>query len=328
MVSKTTRRGFAAGLGAAAAAPQFTANAQSSWPERTIKMVVPFPPGGAADFTARVVSQKLAEFLKQPVVIDNRPGAGTTIANDTVAKAAPDGYTLLQANRDMTISPSTYKTLPYDTLKAFEWIGNGAYGPFILVANPNLPAKTLTELAILAKAKPGAISYGNLAVGGIAHLGMEALMRHLGIDLLQVPYKGAGPALIACVSGEINVTMTAVTGAIPFVREGRLRGIAVGADSRVEVLPDVPTVEEAGGGKGTVLPAFFGLAAPAGTPKPIIERLSAEMKRVMSSADVLEKVKQAGLIATYSTPAEFAAEVARDIDHFGRLVKAVGIPAQ
>lgn len=325
-----TRRGVTSGLVASALIPAGAAKAQSptDYPTKPIKLIVPFPPGGASDFTARIMAQKMSEGLGQPIIIEGKPGAGTTIASDAVAKAAPDGYTLLQVNRDMCVSASTYANVPYDTQKSFAWIGKAADGPFVLVANPSIPAKTLAEVAALAKAKPGTVAYGNLAVGGLAHMNVEAMMQHLGINLLQVPYKGAGPALNAAVAGEIPLTMAALTGAIPFVREGRLRALAVGLDKRAPQLPDVPTVAEAGGGTGTVLPTYFGLAAPAGTPQPIIDKLSAELKRVMGLPDVADKLVANGLVLAYSTPAELAAQVASDVAHFGRLVKSIGIVPQ
>ena len=169
------------------------------YPDKPIKLVVPFAAGGGADYIARLLAPKLAEGLGQPLVIDNRPGAGTSIGSDIVAKAPADGYTLLQVNRDMTINPSTYASLPYDTEKSFTWIGRIADGPFVLVANPALPVTTLADLAAAAKARPGKIAWGNPSVGGIAHLSIEALMKRLEIELLQVPYKGAGPALAASI---------------------------------------------------------------------------------------------------------------------------------
>ena len=329
-MSHVSRRTFAAGLAVSTLAPALKASGQtaSTYPVRPIKLVVPFPPGGAADFAACVLAQKMSEGLGQPMIIDTRPGAGTSIANDAVAKAAPDGYTLLQVNRDIGICPSTYATLPYDTLKSFAWIGKAADGPFVLVANPSVPVKSLAELAAMAKAKPGTVAYGNLTIGGLAHMNVEALMRHLEINLQQIPYKGAGPALNAAVAGEIAVTLVALTGAIPFVREGRLRALAVGTETRTPLFPDVPTISEAGGGADAVLPTFFGLGTPAGTPQPIIERLSAELKRAMALPDVVDKLVQNGLVPAYSTPEALGATVTKDITHFGKLIKAIGIAPQ
>ncbi len=325
-----SRRTVAAGVAASAAMPRGKASAQTgaTYPERPIKIIVPFATGGGADLLARLMAPKVSEGLRQPVIVDNRPGAGTTIASDLVAKAAPDGYTLLQVNRDMAISPSTYATLPYDTLKSFAWIGKAADGPFVLVANPAVAVKSLAELTALAKARPGTVAYGNLGIGGIAHLSVEALMRHLGIDLLQVPYKGAAPALAAAVSGEISITLASLASVIPFVREGRLRALAIGMETRAAQLPEVPTIGEAGGGTDTILPTFVGFAAPAGTPQPIVARLNAELKRVLALPDLAEKMVQNGFVPAYSTPEELAATMAKDVAHFGKLVQAIGITPQ
>ena len=328
-MSRFTRRSVTAGIAAGIAMPAVRASAQSaaSFPEKAIRIVCPFAPGGGADILARLVAPKMGEGLGQAVIVDNRPGAGTTIANDIVAKAAPDGHTLLQVNRDMTISPSTYATLPYDTLKSFAWIGKKADGPFVLVANKDLPVKNLMDLVALAKSQPGKISYGNLAIGGIAHLNVEAMMRHLGINLLQVPYKGAGPALAAIVTSEIAVSLVSLASCIPFVKDGRVRALGVGFGQRVPHLPEVPTIAEAGGGD-TVLPFYAGLAAPAGTPRPIIERLSAELKRVLGLPEIIEKIEQNGLIPAFTTPDGLREIVERDVVTFGRLVKEIGIQPQ
>jgi tripartite-type tricarboxylate transporter receptor subunit TctC len=325
---EVSRRVFAGALAITVVMPNTAATAQAPWPEKPIKLVVPFPPGGGADFLGRLLAQKLGESLKQAIVVDNKPGAATTIGADAVAKAAPDGYTLLLLLRDTAINPSLMPALPYDTLKAFSWIGKVAEGPFVLVVNPQVNARTLAEFAALAKAKPGTVSYGSLGVGGMGHISVEAMARHLGINLLHAPYKGAGPALAATVSGEVQATLAALTGAVPFIRDGRLRALAVGADRRAAQLPDVPTVAEAGGGKETVLPQFYAMAAPAGTPAPIVERLSAELKRVLAEPEIIEKMTQGGLTPAFSTPAAFKSEIEADVARFARLVKEIGVTMQ
>ncbi len=326
-MSDISRRAFAAGLTASAMVPTQMAMGQAAhtYPERPIKIVVPFPPGGGADFLARLLGQKMSETLHQPMIIDNRPGAGTTIGTDVVAKAQPDGYTILQILRDLTLNPSIYATLPFNTAKDFAWIGMAGAGPFVLVANPAVPVTSIAELAALAKAQPGKISYGSLGTGGIAHICMESLKQHLGIDLLHVPYKGAGPALNAAVSGEVSMTIAALTGAIPFIRAGQLRPLAVGAEKRAIQLPDVPTIAEAGGAD-TILPQYYGFVAPAGTPAPIIETLNAALKRALELPDVAEKLVQNGIDPTYSTPAGMAEIITQDMARFAKLVKAIGIP--
>lgn len=327
--TRPSRRAVTAGLGLAALAPATIAFGQAGkWPERAIKLVTPFPPGGGADYAARVMAPKLSEGLGQPVVVENKPGAGTAIANDAVAKAAPDGYTILQANRDMAINPAVQLSLPYDTIKGFEWIGNGVNTPLILCVNPKVEAKTVAELVALAKAQPGKVTIGNFGIGGLVHLNVESMLRHYGIEMLSVGYKGAGPTLAAVVAGETQVVLSALTGALPFVADNRLRPLAVSLEQRSKLLPNVPTFIESGAKPDTVVPSFFGLAAPAGTPKPIIERLSAELKRVTALPDVIEKLEQGGLVPTFSTPAEFEAQVKADVERFGKLVKEVGIKPQ
>lgn len=329
-MSLVSRRVFTASLFASALVPATRVEAQtgSSYPNRPIKLIVPFPPGGGTDFLARLLAQKMSEGLRQPIVVENKPGAAATIGADAVAKAQPDGYTLLMVVRDMGINPSIYQTLPYDTLKSFAWIGQAAVGHYVLVVNPSVPANSVAELAALAKAKPGTIAYGSLGIGSMGHINVEALKQRLGIDLLHVPYKGAGPALQATVSGEVAATLAAFTGAIPFVREGRLRALAVGSDKRAVQLPDVPTIAEAGGGTDTLLPTAWGFAAPAGTPMPIIEKVNAELKRALALPDVIEKIAQNGLEPAYSTPEALATVMANDVAHFGKLVKAIGITPQ
>lgn len=327
-----TRRTFTAALAASTAAVSTAwpvlAQAPATWPEKPIKMVIPFPPGGGTDFLARLLGQKMGESLKQAIVVENKPGAATTIAADIVAKSAPDGYSLLMMLRDMSINPSLMPDLPFDTLKSFSWIGKVGDSPFVLVVNPSVQAKSVSELVELAKAKPGVLSYGSLAVGGLAHVCMEAMSQHLGIKLLHVPYKGAGPALQAAITGEITMTLAALTGAIPFIREGKLRALAVGATTRAPQLPDVPTIGEAGGGAETILPQYYGLAAPAGTPAPVIERISAELKKALELPDVAEKLVQNGIFPAFSTAAELRQLIATDIERFAKIVKTVDIKLQ
>ena len=325
---RITRRAFSAGLALAGVAPSTNAGAQSGYPDRTVRIIVPFPPGGGSDFLARLLAQKMSDGLRQTVIVENKPGAAATIGADAVAKAPPDGYTLLMVVRDMGINPSIYKSLPYDTLKSFAWIGMAAVGPYVLVANPSFPAKTLAELVALAKAKPGTIAYGSLGIGSMGHINVEALKQHLDIDILHVPYKGAGPALQATVSGEVALTLAAYTGSLPFIKEGRLRGLAVGAKTRSKQMPEVPTIGEAGGGAETLLPTHWGFAAPAGTPAPIIDKLNAELKRALELPEVVEKIVQAGLEPVHSSPAELAKLVESDVAHFTKMVKSIGIPPQ
>lgn len=324
-----TRRRVAVGLAAATGLPALAlpASAQESWPAKPIRMVVPFPPGGGADFLGRLLAQKMSEGLRKPIIVDNKPGGATTIGSDAVAKAAPDGYTILMLLRDMALNPTLMSSLPFDTLKSFAWIGKIAEGPFVLVANPAVPANTVAEIVAMAKAKPGGVSYGSLGLGGFAHVCMEALLLSQKIEMLHVPYRGAGPALQAVVTGEVQLTLAALTGAIPFVREGRLKAIVVGDDKRWPQLPNTPSILEAGGGD-TIRPQYYAFAAPAATPRAIIDRLNSELKQVLEMQEVREKLDQAGIGPKYSTPEQFAAQMADDVDYYAKLIKAIGIPQQ
>ena len=301
-------------------------HAQSpAYPDRPIKLIVPYAPGGSADFTARLIAQKMGEGLGQPVVVDNRPGANGIVGADLVAKAPADGYTLLLAPREMGINPSIYLKLPYDTLKDFTWVGLATEGHFVLVANPALPVATVADLVALAKTKPGSIAYGSIGQGSVSHLNMETMKQKLGIDLLHVPYKGAGPALAATVSAEVGVTIAAVPGAIGFIKSGRLKPLAVGSPARLAQLPDVPTIGEAGGGADSFQPTFFGLAAPLGTPAGVVAKLNAELKRTVGVAEVVEKLATSGMSPVGSSPEVMGQTFANDIARFGTLVKAIGI---
>ena len=305
---------------------QEPARGDAAYPNRPIKLVVAFPPGGGADFTARVLAQKLSESLGQPMVVENRAGANGIVGASAVAKSAPDGYTLLLIDRGgLGINPSIYKSLPYDPTKDFAYVGIATLGPYVLVINPSLPAKTLAEFVQLAKSTPGAINYGSMGIGSMVQLNVEALNARMGMRLTHVPYKGGGAAISAVVSKELGMTIIAVPGALGFIRDGRVRALAIGSDKRSPLLPDVPTLAEAGGGKDVLLPTYFGIAAPAGTPQPIIARLSAEFKRALAQSDVATRLNNAGLEPGECSPEEMLDLVKRDIVRFSALVKSVGI---
>ena len=316
-----------AALALAAIAPITPAHAQAdTFPNRPIKLIVPFPPGGGADLTARTLAQKMGESMGQPIVVDNRPGANGSLGTDAVAKSAPDGYTILLTDRGaLGVNPALYSKLPYDPLKDFSYIGIANDGPYVLVVNPSLNVKTLAELTALAKAKPGALNYASFGVGSMPQLNIEAMNRKLGIDLVHVPYKGAGPASQAVVANEVGVTISSVPAVQGFIKDGRLKAIAVGSDKRFALLPDVPTMAEVGGGADTLIPTFFAFAAPAGTPPAIVNRLNAEMRKAIADPAIAEKFIAAGLVPNGSTPEQMTAIVRNDVPHFAALVKAIGI---
>ena len=300
--------------------------AQEAYPSRPIRLIVSFTPGGGADLTARTVGQGMSETLRQPVVVENRPGANGLVGAAAVAKSPPDGYTLLLTDRGaLGVNPSLYKSLPYDPLQDFEYVGIATSAPYVLVVDPKLGAKSLADLVRLAKAKPGGINYASFGIASMAQLNIEALKARLGINLTHVPYKGAGPAVQALVAGEAGVTISSPAAVLGFVREGRLRALAIGAQSRSPLLPDVPTLAEAGVDEDTLVPTYFAFALPAGTPRPIAERLHEAMKRALAVPQTAERLNAAGLDPTGGTGESLREIVKRDIPRFRKIIQDIGI---
>jgi len=268
----------------------------------------------------------MAETLGQPIVVENKPGANGVVGIDTVAKSAPDGYTILLTDRgSLAVNPSLYTKLPYDPLKDFAHIGIVTDGPYVLVANPKLDVKTPQELVALSKAKPGTLSYASYGVGSMAQLNLEAFNQKMGTDMLHVPYKGAGPAAQAAVAGEVGVTVAAVPAVQGFIKDGRLRALAVGSSKRFAVLPDVPTMKELGAPDDILVPTYFALLAPTGTPPAIVAKLNAEMKKAIADSAVAERLSGAGLVPEGGTPEAMAASLRQDVPRFAELVKKIGI---
>lgn len=303
-----------------------------AWPARPIKVVVPFPPGGGADTTARLVSGKLAEALGQPFVIENKPGANGSTGTDSVAKSPGDGYTLVVTDRGaFGINPSIYAKLPYDSVKDFEHVAIVTYGNYVLAVNKDVPAKNFDEFLKLAKAKPGSINYGSIGIGSITHFSFEALKSKFGVDLVHVPYRGTAPAAAAAVSGEVQVTMATAPSIIGHIREGRLRAIALGANKRSALLPDVPAMTELGGTADSPLaPGWFGFSAPAGTPRPVVMRLAEEIHKAMKLPEIANRLGGVGLDVNVATapdklPSEMAESIRKDVPYFAGLVKQIGV---
>ena len=297
-----------------------------AYPTKPIRLVVPFSPGGAADLTARTLGQKMSEQLGQPIVVENKPGANGVVGIEFVAKSAPDGYTILLTDRgSLAVNPSLYTKLPYDPLRDFAHVGIVTDGPYVLVANPKLDVKTPQELVALSKAKPGTLTYASYGVGSMAQLNLEAFNQQMGTDMLHVPYKGAGPAAQAAVAGDVSVTIAAVPAVQGFIKDGRLRALAVGSDKRFAVLPDVPTMKELGAPDDILVPTYFALLAPAGTPPAIVEKLNAEMKKAIADSAVAERLSGAGLLPEGGTPEAMAASLKQDVPRFAELVKKIGI---
>jgi tripartite-type tricarboxylate transporter receptor subunit TctC len=302
------------------------AQAQEAFPSRPIRLIVSFTPGGGADLTARAVAQKLSESLRQRVVVENRRGANGVLGVGAVASAAADGYTLLLTDRGaLGINPSLYRKLPYDPTRDFEYVGIVTVASYVLVSDPRLPAKTLRELVSLAKAQPGRLNYGSFGIASMAHLNIEALKANLGIDLTHVPYKGAGPAVQGVVAGESAITIASPAGVLGFVRDGRLRALAIGAKQRSPLLPDVPTLAEAGAGEDVLASTYFAFALPARTPPAVVEIHQREMKRALAAPEVAERLARAGLEPAGISGAELLELVKRDIPRFRRIIQDIGI---
>ncbi|OGA19025.1 MAG: hypothetical protein A3I01_11550 [Betaproteobacteria bacterium RIFCSPLOWO2_02_FULL_65_24] len=298
-----------------------------SYPGKPIRIVVPFPAGGAVDTLARLVSPKMADALGQPVLVENRAGAGGNIAADFVAKAAPDGYTVLLNTNGHAISPALYRKLPYDADKDFVPVTQLVATALILVAYPKLPAASVSELIALAGSKPGALNYGSTGVGNPLHLTMELLKLSTGVDIVAVPYKGDAPLNAALMAGEVQVAIVPLSTSVQLVKSGRLRALAVTTARRTAVLPDVPSIAESGV-PGFESSSWQGFFVPAKTSRAIVERLQRETVKALNTPEVRERIRGMGQEIIGSTPDEFAAKVKADLAKFARIVKQARIPLQ
>ena len=326
MKDKNLRAGTVAFATIAALTHGITPAAAQAYPSKSIRMVVPFPAGGGIDTVARVIAPKLAESLGQPVIIDNRVGASGTVGTEAVAKAAPDGYTLLATFASHAQNASLYPKLGYDTVKDFAPITLIATVPNILVINPSLPVKTVKELVALAKKHPDEILYASIGNGTPAHLSAELFNSMAGIRMTHVPYKGAAASIVALISGETQLTFTTVLVAMPHIKSGRLRALGVASLKRSTVLPDVPTIDEAGV-RGYESNAWYGLLAPARTPQPILDQLHRETVKTLQNNDVRDNLKGQGAEPVGNAPREFAVIIADEIEKWRRVVLATGARA-
>ena len=295
-----------------------------SYPTRTIRLVVPSAPGGGSDIMGRMLAQKLGEALGQQMAVDNRAGASGVIGTDIVAKAAPDGYTLVLSQASLAINPSMIKKLPYNAIRDFAPVSTVMAAPFVLTVHPSVPAKTVTQLIALAKAKPGHLFIGSPGLGTSPHLTAELFKLMAGVDMAQVLYKGAGLGVISLLSGEVSVMFIGTVPVMPYLKAGRLRALGVTSSTRVVSLPDVPSVAEAG------LPGYessqwYGVLAPAGTPHAIIERLNQEINRIMRAPEMKARLSAQGAEVAVSTPEEFASLIQADTEKWAKVIKAAGI---
>ncbi len=302
-----------------------TAQAQAdAFPAKPIRIIVPFPAGGATDIAARVIADKMGLSWKQAVLVENRPGAGGNVGADFVAKSAPDGYTLVMGiTGSHAINTSLYAKMPYDPVKDFEPVTQVAVVPNVIVVHPSVPARTLKELVDLAKRQPGKYDYASLGSGTAAHLGMELFKTSAGIFMVHIPYRGSAPAVADLIGGQVQVMMDGLPSALPHVKAGRLRALAVTSQKRSPAAPDLPTIAESGY-PGFYADAWSGLFAPRGTPRAIVDKLAAETQRILNLPDVRERFAGLGAEPVGSTPAEFAQHVQREIDKWARVVKQSG----
>ena len=300
----------------------------ADYPARTVTLVVPYPPGGGVDAMARVVAAKLSAALRAQFIVDNRPGAGGTIGTRAVAQAAPDGYTLLLGHTGtISINPSLYVHAGIDPRKQFAPIGLVASMPVALLANPSFPAKTVADVIALAKKDPGKLNLGTAPVGTGGYMSAEQFKADAGVDVAIIPYKGSAPAMNDLLGGHVSIALSVLPPALGNIQAGKLRAIAVTSKKRFSLLPDVPTFDESG------LPGFeavlhYGLLAPAGTPKEIVDKLSEEVRNLVETPDVQIQIHNEGGDPLTSTPAEYAADIDREEKKWGDLVKKLGLKVE
>jgi tripartite-type tricarboxylate transporter receptor subunit TctC len=317
-----TRRGVL--IGGAAAMLAAPARAQAEWPTQAIKLVVPFPPGGSTDLLARVIGQKIEPLLGKPVVIENRPGAGGVPAATAVARSDPDGHTLMMGHiGTLAFNPSLYPNLAYDPPKDFIAVARVASVPNILVVHPALPVKSTAELIAHIKANPGRLNYGSGGNGSNAHISMAYFAHAAGLDLVHVPYRGTAPAVNDLVGNHVQVVMTGGPAVLPLAAGGQLRALGVSSKSRVDYAAELPPIAETVAGFESV--QWYGIVAPAKTPSSIVQRLNQLINAQLSTPEVVENLRKDGAIAAPGTPAEFAAQIASEIDIWRKIIQGANI---
>jgi tripartite-type tricarboxylate transporter receptor subunit TctC len=297
------------------------------FPSKPIKIIVGFSPGGVPDIAARIISQKLSESWKQPVLVENRLGAGSNIAAQAVATSAPDGYTLLSVSSAHAISPAIYPSLPFDTLKDFSGITLTATGPALLIVSPSIGVKSVAELIALAKAKPGQLNYSSAGVGSGSHFAVELLKSQAGIEVVHVPYKGIPEALTETITGRVQMFVSPYASAINLVKEGRAKAIAVTSLKRMPDLPDLPTAAESGA-PGYEWVFWYGLLAPGKTPRPVVAQLNAEITRILRLPEVKQRLAPLGTEPAATTPEEFDRLIADEVASFTKIARAANIKVE
>jgi tripartite-type tricarboxylate transporter receptor subunit TctC len=314
-------------LAFAAAALAGADAAAQAYPTKSVRIVVPYAPGGNTDFTARVIATKLTDVLGQQVVVENRPGGGTNIGSDLVAKAPADGYTLLMGGASNAINMSLYQKLPYDTLRDFAPVILCVKGANVLSVHPSLPAKNVKELIALAKAQPGKLNYASSGLGSSNQMAGELFKLMAGVNIVHVPYKGNSPALTDTIGGQVEMIFSGVPSLLPHIQSGRLRAIAIGSLKRFPAIPKVPTIDESGL-KGYEATTWFGLMAPIKTPREIVTRLNAEVGRIQASTEVRERFINEGIDPIGGTTEQFGAFIREEISKYAKVVKAASLKAE
>jgi tripartite-type tricarboxylate transporter receptor subunit TctC len=299
------------------------ASAQQTYPTKPIRIISPYPPGGTTDILARLIGPKLTQSWGQQVIVDNRPGGNTIIGSEAMVKSAPDGYTLLSILTSHVIVPNLAPT-PYDVVKDFAAVATIANTQLVLVVHPSLPAKNLQELVALAKARPGQLNYGSGGSGTVTHLAGEFFNMQAGIKTQHIPYKGSSQALTDVMGGQVHMYFSPPIVAMPHIKNGRLKAIALSGDTRLPALPQLPTAVESGV-KGFVVNIWYGLLAPAATPRAIIDKFSAEVAKVLAMPDIREKLLSQGMDPFISTPDQFAALIKADLAKYARIIKTANI---
>jgi tripartite-type tricarboxylate transporter receptor subunit TctC len=300
------------------------AHAQN-YPTKTVRIIVPFAPGGGSDFIARAVAPSLSKAMGQQFVVDNRPGAGSTLGSEIALKSPADGYTLLLISGSYTTSPSLYKNLKYDPLNDMASVIQTENGPYVVTVHPSLPAKTVKDLVAIAKAKPTQLNYASTGNGGITHLSAELFAMRTGIKITHIPYKGTGPGVIDTIAGNTQMMIAAVSAVIGHMQNGRLRGLAVSSPKRLPALPALPTVMESG--YKYQVNNWHGIIAPKGTPKAVIDKLNSEVNKAIKDPDFAKRIAQDGLEPAGGTPEEFYALLKREVVEWGDVVKAANVKA-
>jgi tripartite-type tricarboxylate transporter receptor subunit TctC len=314
-------------LGAAALSLLAGASAAQGYPTKPVRLVVPFAPGGGTDVIARLLAARMSESLGRQVLVDNRAGANGIIGTEIVARSPADGYTLLFVSSPHSINPGLYPKLPYDTLKDFAPVSQAASSPYVLVVHTSLPVRSVRDLIALAKARPGQIDYGSGGTGSSAQLAAELFKDMAGVELREIPYKGAGPALTAVVTGEAALVFGNALTVRPHIQSGRIRALGIASAQRSVAAPELPTIAESGV-PGYRADAILGMLAPAKTPRPVVQLLNAEVHKAMRSPELAERMKGLGVDVVLTTPEEFGRVIESEMDRWGKLIRKLGLKVE